>query len=76
MEIFRQEHGGRLGYNTLRTYNGVLHALIKKGVVNPVSTEIIIQGLYNDSDRAMHYIKTKKVQRGNIRFVVMNIPDA
>ncbi len=74
--LFRQEHDSRLGFNTLRTFNGVIHSFIKKGIVSPVPTEIITQGLCNDPSRAMHYVKTERAQQGNIRFVVMNIPNA
>ena len=74
--IFRQEQGGRLGHNSLRTFNGVLRSLIKKGMVVPVSAKVISQGLYNDPDKVKHCAMTNAPHRGNIRFVVMNIPDA
>jgi len=74
--IFRQEQGGRLGHNSLRTFNGVLRSLIKKGMVVPVSAKVISQGFYNDPDKVKHCAMTNAPHRGNIRFVVMNIPDA
>ena len=73
--IFRQEQGGRRGHNSLRTFNGALRSLIQKGVVSPIPAEIITQGLYDDPGR-MHHNRTKNPPKGNIRFVVMNIPDA
>lgn len=74
--IFRQEHGSRLKCNTLRTFNRALHALIYKGMVIPLSADIITQGLCNAPQSVIQDAMAQRARTGNIRFVVMNVPNA
>ena len=72
--LFKKAHGDRLGYSCLRTFNRAIHNLIQKGYIIPVATKIIAQGSYEDLLKRTQ--ESPNIPDENLRFVLVNIPDA
>ncbi len=69
-KLFHIRESARLGENTIKTFNRTVHALLRRGLVLPLSNEMIKQGHYDCN------IRQHNTPGARLRFILLNVDNA